>query len=1214
MEFKIRIHADGTAELVKELGKVQGGLKAVGESAGHGAREAKPALDQTRRGVEGVKKEVDSADRSAKGFAERLGSVGSMLGALGASLSAGAFVAKLVGVQREFDVLNSSLVTVTGSAANAEREFAWIKEFAATTPFALSEVTQAFVKMKSFGLDASAAALTSYGNTAAAMGKSLDQMIEAVADAATGEFERLKEFGVRARQQGDQVSLTFQGVTKTIGNSADEITGYLNEIGHHQFAGAMAQRAKTLDGALSNLGDTWDELFRTIASGNVGALIADSVALASGVLQDATAIIDAMTVAASNNARETGAMALAQWGVATVFETLAVVYAEVAHVVRVLGNDLGGLFAIIAARSPTEAASIWRMMQEDGETARREVDALTSSIVNARAHAAELANVMRAARDGTASYETTVGKLIAMHQSGALSADGFRVAIESLQPAITNAGTAGEEGAKALAKMAAEYDKLIAGIDDKIAAQQLEAAGITNVTAAQAEAYKLMTALRDGTLELTDAQKAGLALRLQELLALEESNRATREAAELQQAYAANVAAALSPLEARARAAHLEVQQYGLTERQIERNTLARIEEALAIARANGLIPEHIAFLEREIAARRELVAAMDDLEGLERNAAAAAEVTRAWEEAGKRIDAVFADAWKGAFSSFKDFASGLKNALWSLLGELAHMTLLRPVLVQMGVLGSGAGAAGSALAGQAGGAGFNPLTMLSGNGIGTGMSNVMTSLASSPMLAGTGAGNWLMGAAGNVAGMSNLALGGAGVLGGLGAHLLFGGKGHSGMLGGAGSTIGMAVAGPIGAVVGSVLGGALGSLFGRNKPTNYWQQTTRDVQSGDVLSQTNNPNSRRHSPENLRASDALTLAAVGAAQALHAITGQWAAESIKIGVGNRDKQLSIDGVAITSPGSDRLDRYTNDQVLDLAVVTLVERSDELSETFRTLTLAVAGGAEKVRMLGGLAAISELSGRSPTQSAADDLAAASRTATDIYREQTAEVHRLIEAYDGSVDATLAVAEAWALQQDMAYQLAGALMQTATAAEALLGGLANSIRESLMGEEELYNHRKAQVDGLVASLSTMTDPGEIFATVQEIERLTGQMWNSLSKEQQQAMGQGFLDFLEGVDALVTDVIDRALDGLDTDQASIAKGLDDAMSRAASDLAAAAETTREAASTMREAATTMREAANTMQAAASRPVKVEVAQTVKHTTSYLQQPATEVGGGY
>ena len=207
-------------------------------------------------------------------------------GGLFAGFSIAQFAGKLVSVQREFDVLNSALITITGSSAKAENELQWIKSFAAETPFSLTEVTQAFIKLKTLGLDASKPSLVSFGNTASAMGKSLNQMIEAVADASTGEFERLKEFGIKAKKNGDEISLTFQGVTTTVKNSAEEISKYLTDIGNNNFAGAMAERAKTLDGAISNLGDSWDELFRTINNNNAGGLIFDSVKLATGAISE----------------------------------------------------------------------------------------------------------------------------------------------------------------------------------------------------------------------------------------------------------------------------------------------------------------------------------------------------------------------------------------------------------------------------------------------------------------------------------------------------------------------------------------------------------------------------------------------------------------------------------------------------------------------------------------------------------------------------------------------------------------------------------------------------------------------------------------------------------------------------------------------------------------------------------------------------------------
>lgn len=346
------------------------------------------AKDQTQGGFSSAKANMRELEASSQRLNAVLGGVRTAFQAL----VGGAIVTKLVSVQREFDVLNASLVTVTGSSTAAQREFAWIKEFAATTPFALNEVTGAFIKLKALGLDATEETLRSYGNTASAFGKSLEQFIEAVADASTGEFERLKEFGIKAKKDGEVVSLTFQGLTTTIGNNAREITKYLDDIGNNQFAGAMQRRAESLDGALSNLSDTWDELFRTVSQNNAGGLIFDSVKLATAAIGDAITIINAMSTAAEENARQTGAMKAIQDGIATVFETVAVVGANVAYVFEATGRELGALAAQATALAKLDFDgfnSIGEAVREDAEKARKEVDQLTAAILNARNAAAD---------------------------------------------------------------------------------------------------------------------------------------------------------------------------------------------------------------------------------------------------------------------------------------------------------------------------------------------------------------------------------------------------------------------------------------------------------------------------------------------------------------------------------------------------------------------------------------------------------------------------------------------------------------------------------------------------------------------------------------------------------------------------------------------------------------------------------------------------------
>lgn len=191
----------------------------------------------------------------------------------------------LVASQRNFDKLNSGLITMTGSAENAAKAFQVLQQFAKETPYGLNQAVEGFTKLVALGLNPSKEALISYGNTAAAMGKDLNQMIEAVADAATGEFERLKEFGIKASQQGDNVSFTFRGVTTTVKKNSEEIQKYLLNIGNTDFAGAMDVRAKTLDGVLSSLADTFDGLVLNIAQSGFGDAVAEQAAAAEDAIQ-----------------------------------------------------------------------------------------------------------------------------------------------------------------------------------------------------------------------------------------------------------------------------------------------------------------------------------------------------------------------------------------------------------------------------------------------------------------------------------------------------------------------------------------------------------------------------------------------------------------------------------------------------------------------------------------------------------------------------------------------------------------------------------------------------------------------------------------------------------------------------------------------------------------------------------------------------------------
>lgn len=249
-------------------------------------------INQASKGLDDLSKQGGKTERALGGASSSIGKAFAGIAvAVGGLASATSALQKLVSVSREFDVLNAGLITATGSAQKASQAFKAIQDFATTTPYSLAQATKAFTQLVNLGLTPSEAALTSYGNTAAAMGKDLSQMVEAVADATVGEFERLKEFGIKASSEGDRVSFTFRGMTTTVKKSADEIEGYLMRLGENQFAGAMANRMNTLDGAISNLSDSWDALFLNISQKGAGGVIEASVRGATDAIVGLTSAI-----------------------------------------------------------------------------------------------------------------------------------------------------------------------------------------------------------------------------------------------------------------------------------------------------------------------------------------------------------------------------------------------------------------------------------------------------------------------------------------------------------------------------------------------------------------------------------------------------------------------------------------------------------------------------------------------------------------------------------------------------------------------------------------------------------------------------------------------------------------------------------------------------------------------------------------------------------
>jgi len=223
-----------------------------------------------------IKIRIIAKDEASKVFKKTEKSLGGMKDA--AKVASAALLAigssqairSFVDISAKFESMRKSLVTVTGSTGAANQAFALITKSAQEMPFSVQEITASFIKMRSLGIEPTEDVLKSFANTASATGKSFDQFAEAVADAMTGEFERLKEFGIKSSVEGEKVSFTFQGLTTTVGKNSEEIVAYLKSIGEVQFAGAAVDQMDTLSGAFSNFGDAIDQV--VIAFGELDAI------------------------------------------------------------------------------------------------------------------------------------------------------------------------------------------------------------------------------------------------------------------------------------------------------------------------------------------------------------------------------------------------------------------------------------------------------------------------------------------------------------------------------------------------------------------------------------------------------------------------------------------------------------------------------------------------------------------------------------------------------------------------------------------------------------------------------------------------------------------------------------------------------------------------------------------------------------------------------
>ncbi|AZZ98751.1 tape measure protein [Pseudoalteromonas sp. R3] len=262
-----KVDLNNLGEAHRKLTVTQQGTERAIASATSKLNKQKVALERTTKSASDYGGSIKGATRDLVAMAAAYVGIDQLAGSIKSIFETG----------DKFERLSVQMTGLMGGIAEGKKATAWVKEFTKNTPLQLSQVSQAFVKLKSFGIDPTNGAMQSIVDSAFKLGGGFEE-VEGISLALGQAWAKQKLQGEEILQLIERGVPVWDMLERVTGKNVQElqklssagklgrdvIAALMDEMGRDS-AGSAAAQMQLLSGQVSNAQDNLDQFYNMIA-------------------------------------------------------------------------------------------------------------------------------------------------------------------------------------------------------------------------------------------------------------------------------------------------------------------------------------------------------------------------------------------------------------------------------------------------------------------------------------------------------------------------------------------------------------------------------------------------------------------------------------------------------------------------------------------------------------------------------------------------------------------------------------------------------------------------------------------------------------------------------------------------------------------------------------------------------------------------------------